>query len=389
MVSSALGQFFTPAWVVSAMWSLRRRRGRVLEPCCGDGAFLREGMDSSIVALEKDISLSSPAGVLRVDFFDYPTSEKFETIIGNPPYVRNRWISADTRAKIAAGGYAELFDGHANLYLYFIYKSVQHLRAGGELIFITPRDFVKTTGARKLNEYLYNEGSITHFHDFGDERIFSGAMPNCAVWRFERSRASRLLDDGREFLCLDGQIYFLNGLDSDTKEDSRASGRRRLGDDFEVRVGAVSGADEIFTNAKHGEIEFVCSRTRSTGELRRMIYEGDPRFLLPHKSRLLSRRIRRFDESNWWQWGRGYPERLGERIYVNNKTRVSEPFFVHDAPAFDGSVLALFPRHRDIDLDAACARLNRIDWHSMGFMTGGRYLFSQRSLEAARALKQH
>ncbi len=382
MVSNALGQFFTPPSVVSAMWSLRRRQGRVLEPCCGDGAFLRDRQDSSIVAVEKDCSLHSPSGVMRVDFFDYPTSEKFDTIIGNPPYVRNRWISADTRAKIAAGGYSELFDGHANLYLYFIYKSVQHLREGGELIFITPRDFVKTTGARKLNEYLYNEGSITHFRDFGDERIFSGAMPNCAVWRFERSRDSRLLEDGREFLCLDGQIYFLD-RSAPEAGDSRAIRRRRLGDDFEVRVGAVSGADEVFTNAKHGDIEFVCSRTRSTGELRPMIYSRNSRVLRPHKARLLSRRIRRFDESNWWQWGRGYPLRTGERIYVNSKTRVSEPFFVHDAPAFDGSVLALFPKRKGINLAQACAKLNRIDWHSMGFMTGGRYLFSQRSLEAA------
>lgn len=382
MVASALGQFFTPPWVVSAMWSLRRNRGRVLEPCCGDGAFLREVQDSSIVALEKDSGLSASAGVLHIDFFDYPTSEKFDTIIGNPPYVRNRWISSDTRGKIESGGYADIFDGHANLYLYFIYKSVQHLREGGELIFITPRDFVKTTGASRLNEYLYDEGSITHFRDFGDERLFSGALPNCAVWRFERSRTSRLLEDGREFLCLDGQIYFLDGMGLDAGRDNGVIRRRRLGDDFEVRVGAVSGADDVFTNPRYGDIEFVCSRTRSTGELRRMIYGRNSRVLLPHKSRLLSRRIRRFDESNWWQWGRGYPNRTGERIYVNSKTRISEPFFVHDATAFDGSVLALFPRRRGINLDKACARLNRVDWRSMGFMTGGRYLFSQRSLEA-------
>jgi len=36
-----LGQVFTPPAVVEAMLLLVRNRGRVLEPACGDGAFLR------------------------------------------------------------------------------------------------------------------------------------------------------------------------------------------------------------------------------------------------------------------------------------------------------------------------------------------------------------
>ena len=38
---AALGQIFTPDPVVRAMLALRRNTGRVLEPSCGDGAFLR------------------------------------------------------------------------------------------------------------------------------------------------------------------------------------------------------------------------------------------------------------------------------------------------------------------------------------------------------------
>jgi adenine-specific DNA-methyltransferase len=38
---SALGQVFTPPAIVEAMLALVRNRGRVLEPACGDGAFLQ------------------------------------------------------------------------------------------------------------------------------------------------------------------------------------------------------------------------------------------------------------------------------------------------------------------------------------------------------------
>ncbi len=155
-------------------------------------------------------------------------------------------------------------------------------------------------------------------------------------------------------------------------------------------MGAVSGADHIY-QSQHGEQEFVCSQTRATGNLKRMIYNKINKALLPHKQELLARRIRKFNENNWWEWGRNYPERSGARIYVNAKTRVAQPFFVSKAEAFDGSVLALFPKrqakdkrkNKAYDLAQACDQLNRLDWRALGFMTGGRYLFSQRSLENA------
>ncbi|HRE16345.1 MAG TPA: class I SAM-dependent methyltransferase, partial [Rhodocyclaceae bacterium] len=103
--------------------------------------------------------------------------------------------------------------------------------------------------------------------------------------------------------------------------------------------------------------------------------------LLPHKDTLLARRIRHYDENNWWQWGRGYPETDAPRIYVNQKTRQAAPFFLHDCPHFDGAVLALFPHRRAVDLPQLTAALNAVDWRELGFVCDGRFLFTQRSLE--------
>jgi adenine-specific DNA-methyltransferase len=109
--------------------------------------------------------------------------------------------------------------------------------------------------------------------------------------------------------------------------------------------------------------------------------EDAEKVLAPYKEELINRRIKKFTEADWWSWGRGYPQNDQKRIYVNGKTRNPKPFFVSDCTHFDGSVLAIFPKNQDIDLQAFCDALNAIDWQELGFLCDGRYLFSQRSLE--------
>jgi adenine-specific DNA-methyltransferase len=161
----------------------------------------------------------------------------------------------------------------------------------------------------------------------------------------------------------------------------------RLADVAFVKVGAVSGADELFTDAVHGNRDFVCSSTVSTGLTRRMIWSepGDPppAVLAPHKARLLQRKVTRFDESNWWMWGRLHHRSAQPRVYVNGKTRVAKPFFVHPCTDYDGAVLAVFPRRADVDIEAFRDALNTVDWEDLGFVCDGRFLFTQRSLEHA------
>lgn len=368
----ALGQVFTPAQVVELMLGLRRRGGRVLEPSCGDGAFARHL--PGCVAIELDPRVA-PDYALGLDFFAYPLSERFETVIGNPPYVKYQDIGADTR-RLLDGTF---FDGRSNLALFFIEKAVRHLEPGGELIFIVPREFIKLTAARKLNQWLFEHGTITHWIETGDTRLFDGAVPNCAIFRYELGDFTRRTEyrewngawETREFVAMDGQLTF-----------PRTHLSVPLASLFEVKVGAVSGADRVFEHPR-GNCELVCSKTIDTGRTRRMIYNLKHPALVPHKRLLLERRVKAFDETNWWMWGRAFHDAPGRpRIYVNGRTRRPAPFFTHACEAYDGSILALFPRIEGMDIARAIALLNTaVPWADLGFVIDGRFVFSQRSLQ--------
>ncbi len=382
---ATLGQIFTPPTIVDCMRTLVRNKGRVLEPACGDGAFLQHFPGAMGIEID---SRHAPAGAEVMNFFELAEDELFNTIIGNPPYVRYQDISPGTR-RLAGDS---VLDKRANLYLFFIEKCLRHLEPGGELIFITPRDLLKSTAAVPLNRILFAQGTITDFIDLGDLHLFGNATPNCAIWRFERGNDSR-----RTRYAALGSADRSAGLESLAWEDRRfveAGGHLLftrhdyplcLADIAFVKVGAVSGADDLYTSDEFGNRDFVCSSTVADGKTRRMIWcepgEPPPEYLLPHKERLIARRIRPYDEFNWWQWGRGYYQTEQPRIYVNGKTRRSQPFFVNDCLNYDGAVLAIFARDPTVDVNVLAKALNDVDWADLGFICDGRFLFTQRSLE--------
>ena len=382
---TTLGQVFTPPAIVDCMRRLVCNRGRVLEPACGNGAFLQHFPGATGIEIDPR---HAPPGAEVMNFFELPDDERFATIIGNPPYVRYQDISPGTR-RLARGS---VLDGRANLYLFFVEKCLRLLEPGGELIFITPRDLLKATSAVPLNHYLYSEGTITDFIDLGDLHLFDDATPNCAIWRFERGNETR-----RTRYATLGSSDRANSLQDPQWEERRfiESGGHlmftqneyplHLADIAFVKVGAVSGADDLYTSEEFGNRDFVCSTTLVDGKTRRMIWcepgDSPPEALLPHKERLISRRIRSYDEFNWWQWGRGYYQSEQPRIYVNNKTRRPQPFFTHDCLNYDGSVMAIFPRDPTVDVKSLAKALNSVDWADLGFICDGRFLFTQRSLE--------
>lgn len=359
-----LGQVFTPQNIVLQMLNLRKNKGNILEPSCGDGAFLKH-LTGDFVGIELDKTFKNK-NVLDMDFFKFRLKNKFDTIIGNPPYVKFKNIPNTTKTLLNL----HLFDKRTNLYLFFIEKCIRHLKAKGELIFITPRDFLKATSSIRLNHFIFQNGTITDLIDLGDTKIFGAFTPNCMIWRFEKNNFQRITNIHKKFLLANGQLLF-------TKNDYPF----KFSDVFFVKVGAVSGADRIFTNEKYGNCDFVCSFTNTTGKTKKMIYNIKHHFLEQHKELLMRRKIKKFGENNWWEWGRKHYKSEEKRIYVNTKTRNKKPFFLHKSKNYDGSILAIFPKNQNLNLELLKNELNKIHWEELGFVCDGRFLFSQKSLE--------
>lgn len=365
-----LGQIFTPDKIVSEMILLIKNGKSILEPSAGNGVFLNHLKKNytNITSIEIDKKIC-PKDSLNMDFFDYNISNKHDTIIGNPPYVKSRNILNYFNIN------SKLGNKKANLYLYFIEKSIEHLTDNGEIIFITPRDFINLTSASKLNEIIYKNGTITHWIEFSEKIIFDGYSPSVVIWRFEKNNFDRktLTNNGyRNFTILNEKLMFTNNI---------VSGKR-LGDLFMVKVGGVSGSDKIFTSDE-GNMEFVCSYTNKTGKLKTMFYNIINEHIENNKEVLLNRKVRKFDEKNWWKWGRDFYKSDKKRIYVNTKTRNKKPFFINDCKNYDGSILALFPKTKEIEnnLSHYLNILNNTNWEDYGFKDGGRFIFNQRSLE--------
>jgi adenine-specific DNA-methyltransferase len=354
---------------IDLMISIKRNHGRTLDPAAGYGSFSDRIKNCINIEVNNELCRSD---FDALDFFSYSDSNKFDTIIGDLPFIQSVDIPSETKKLISK----YKFSKNANLYLYFIEKCLDHLNDGGEMILLTPRSFLKATSSTRLNERLFNSGTITHYFDLSDPIYYAGSSSNSIIWRFEKgsyTRKTTTFHGDREFVNSSGQILFLNLVDSVI----------RLGDLFKVRVGAISGANEIYANDEFGNVDFVCSHTAVSGKTRRMIWCPDKPndYLSNFKSSLMRRKVASFNERNWWTWGRSDYQSDSKRIYVNGITRNKKPFYIHDCRRYDSSVLALFPINENIDISMAKDLLNLINWSDMGFVHDGRYLFTQKALE--------
>jgi len=286
------------------------------------------------ISPEGDFSDYFPVSDHSADFFDIPTDSVYSAIIGILPSVPYKHIT--NKDKMIG------FDKNTNLYVFYIDKCLQHLDNNGELIVCTPSDFLKN--APILNEKIYKLGTITdviHIDKVG-----------WMIWRFVKGdKSQKTLVDGswKNFISMNNQLMFLN--------NDYSVPFTKL---FTIRVGAMSGCDEVFTSEK-GNTEFVTAQTPRTGMTKRMFFNSYDEYLLKYKKRLLARRAKKFTEENWWMWGRSHYISEEARVYVPCKTKEPYPFFHHSCLNYDGSVLAIFFKGKTKPAKVVNL-LNKMDW---------------------------
>lgn len=167
-------------------WAIQSADDAVLEPSCGDGAFLEAAArrllslgatptriarlltgieiipaEAEVAAerLRKDLGKPADKIVCNSDFFswwqenDQPT---FDVIVGNPPFIRYQSFPEPHRARameiIAAEGLKP--NRLTNIWVPFVIAATASLKPGGRLALVLPAELLQVTYAAQLRSYL-------------------------------------------------------------------------------------------------------------------------------------------------------------------------------------------------------------------------------------------
>lgn len=167
---------------------------KILEPSAGKGVFLnilnKTGF-VNITGIEIDSSLENESAtpIIKKNFFDYSSEQKYDICIGNPPYVRWKNLTEKQRQYLISSPFwKKRMNGLSDILQPFIFKSVDHLKDGGELILITPVFWMQTLHAEPLRRYLMDNGSLELVINFHESRIFPNVNLNLIIFKYKKKR---------------------------------------------------------------------------------------------------------------------------------------------------------------------------------------------------------
>ena len=180
------GGFYTPKNIVDFIltWTVNGNENfDILEPSCGDGAFLKQIKKNkfkykTITAVEidpaeckksKKIDLSN-IEIINDDFLSWcnSTNKRYDLIVGNPPYIRYQYFDKIQRAEAekifikAELKYSRL----QNAWVSFVVGSTLLLKDKGKIGFVIPAEILQVSFAEQLRKYIahyFNKINIISF----------------------------------------------------------------------------------------------------------------------------------------------------------------------------------------------------------------------------------
>lgn len=189
------GQYFTPKVVADFMIEMAdiSQNSSILEPSCGEGIFLellqQKGFNN-ITAFEIDQELAQKFDFVRYEsFVSSKLSEKFDVIIGNPPYIRWKNLEDELKQELSISAIWNKYFNSLCDYLYiFILKSIKLLNENGQLIFICPEYWMNTTHSISLRNYMVQNGYFEEIYHFNETPIFDKVTVSIVVFKFVKNK---------------------------------------------------------------------------------------------------------------------------------------------------------------------------------------------------------
>ena len=132
------------------------------------------------------------------DFFDpefmFGEKEKFDIVIGNPPYIRQEKLK-DLKEDLKK--IYKTFTGTADIYIYFYEKGYNLLKEDGILSYITSNKWTRAKYGKNFREFLLKNTDLLSYIDFNGVKVFESATVDTSVMAFKKS------NDNSDFIYCD------------------------------------------------------------------------------------------------------------------------------------------------------------------------------------------
>lgn len=352
----------------------------ILEPSVGQGDLVQETLkcypDTKFDMYEIDDTiklLNKIDGDLVIsDFLEIDVKNKYDTIIGNPPYIRTK---------------------HGNSYIDFTSKCFELLNPNGELVFIAPSDIFKLTCSSKLMCKMFESGTFTDIYHPHDEHLFKDASIDILIFRYcKNSKLDKkcLYNDELKFISNSNGLITFN---SDIMVDTIL-----LSDLFSIHVGLVSGKESIYKNDNIGTFEVLNKKDKIDKYIFINKYPSNNKivddYLLSHKDVLIKRKIKKFNENNWYEWGAPRNIKIMESskdkpcIFMYSLTRSDEICWIDTVKYYGSSIIMLLPKKDNINLEKLVSYFNSKEFTNK-FIQSGRFKIGQRQISNILIEKSH
>ena len=366
------GQYFTTNnYLKECVYSLIHNDPSViLEPSMGQGDLVeyvksKKNVMFDLYELDTTITILPTIDKNKIiygDFLQQEITTSYTTIIGNPPYVKTK---------------------KGNLYLDFIQKCFNLLENKGELIFIVPSDFIKLTSASKLIIDMLQKGTFTDIIHPNQENLFSKASIDIIIFRYckDPSLPNKIVVNNKnKYLIQSNGIVTFSDIDQ--------SNHVRLGDYFDICVGMVTGKEKVYKNSELGNIKVLNGKNKVDDYILIDTFPTDNialnTYMNTHKDTLITRKIRKFNKKNWFEWGalRNYAKIKKnidkDCIYVCNITRSKEVCFKGKVQYFGGRLILMIPKQK-INIDNIITYI-KSDICKSNYMYAGRFKIGHKQL---------
>lgn len=187
-MSKLLGAFYTPDALINFMINLlpKYKEGavvNVLEPSCGDGRFISSllshytSLQLNITGVEIDENVfinvknrfpSDSVLIHNEDCLFFENNEKYDLIIGNPPYISKKLITESQvnklREHLLSQGISSVAD--KNIWTGFISKATSSLNDYGVLAFVLPLEILQVKFSIEIQDFLSKSFECVDIYTF-------------------------------------------------------------------------------------------------------------------------------------------------------------------------------------------------------------------------------